>query len=93
MADIAFHATFPEKELEKEKTVVLEEINFYKDSPSELIFDDFEDLVFAGHPLGKNILGTPASVRGLHRQDILDFIRYAAAFLFLRQQTFEWRLN
>ncbi|MBR4786390.1 MAG: insulinase family protein [Bacteroidales bacterium] len=75
LADIAFHATFPEKELEKEKTVVLEEINFYKDSPSELIFDDFEDLVFAGHPLGKNILGTPASVRGLHRQDILDFIR------------------
>lgn len=74
LSDIFFHATFPEKELEKEKTVVLEEINYYKDSPSELIFDDFEDLVFAGHPLGKNILGTAASVRRIRREAILDFI-------------------
>lgn len=76
LSDIFFNATFPEKELEKEKTVVLEEINFYKDSPSELIFDDFEDLVFAGHPLGKNILGTRQSVRKLKRQVILDFIAH-----------------
>ena len=74
LSDIFFHATFPEKELEKEKTVVLEEINYYKDSPSELIFDDFEDLVFAGHPLGKNILGTAASVRRMRREAILEFI-------------------
>lgn len=76
LADIFFHATFPDKELEKEKTVVLEEINYYKDSPSELIFDDFEDLVFAGHPLGKNILGTRQSVKRLKRQTILDFIAH-----------------
>lgn len=74
LSDIFFHSTFPEKELEKEKTVVLEEINYYKDSPSELIFDDFEDLVFAGHPLGKNILGTKQSVRKIKRQEILNFI-------------------
>ena len=74
LSDIFFHAVFPEKELEKEKTVVLEEINYYKDSPSELIFDDFEDLVFAGHPLGKNILGTKQSVKKMKRQVILDFI-------------------
>lgn len=74
LSDIFFHAVFPEKELKKEKTVVLEEINYYKDSPSELIFDDFEDLVFAGHPLGKNILGTKQSVKKMKRQAILDFI-------------------
>ena len=74
LSDIFFHSTFPEKELEKEKTVVLEEINYYKDSPSELIFDDFEDLVFEGHALGKNILGTKQSVKKLKRQYILDFI-------------------
>lgn len=74
LSDIFFHATFPEKELEKEKTVVLEEINYYKDTPAELIFDDFEDLVFSGHPLGKNILGTKKSVMGMTRKGILDFI-------------------
>ena len=74
LSDIFFHAKFPEKELEKEKTVVLEEINYYQDSPAELIFDDFEDLIFAGHPLGKNILGTKQSVKKMTRQGILDFI-------------------
>ncbi len=75
LSDIFFHATFPKKELEKEKTVVLEEINYYQDSPAELIFDDFEDMVFSGHPLGKNILGTKKSVMKMTRQGILDFIR------------------
>ena len=75
LSDIFFHATFPEKELEKEKTVVLEEINYYQDSPAELIFDDFEDMVFSGHPLGKNILGTKKSVMKMTRQGILDFIK------------------
>lgn len=74
LSDIFFHATFPEKELEKEKTVILEEINYYEDTPSELIFDEFEDLVFAGHPLGKNILGTKKSVKNMKRQSILDFL-------------------
>lgn len=75
LADILYNATFPEKELEKEKEVVLEEINYYRDSPSELIFDEIEDIVFAGHPLGRNILGDKKSVRKLKRNDIVQFIR------------------
>ena len=74
LADIFFHATFPQKELEKEKTVIFEEINYYNDSPSELIFDDFESLVFYQHDMGKNILGTKDSVQQIHREDIMDFI-------------------
>ncbi len=74
LADIFFHATFPKKELEKEKTVIFEEINYYNDSPSELIFDDFESLVFNGHDMGKNILGTKESVQQIHREEIMDFI-------------------
>jgi predicted Zn-dependent peptidase len=73
--DILFHSVFPEKELEKEKQVVMEEIRSYQDNPSEQIFDDFEDMVFAGHPLGKNILGTARSLKLMKRKDILDFMR------------------
>ncbi len=75
LADIFFHATFPKKELEKEKTVIFEEINYYNDSPSELIFDDFESLVFCQHDMGKNILGTKESVQQIRREYILDFTR------------------
>lgn len=74
LADIFFNSTFPEKELEKEKNVVFEEINFYNDSPSELIFDDFESLVFRNHAMGRNILGTKESVGSISRADITDFI-------------------
>ena len=56
LSDIVFNSTFPEKEIEKEKEVIIDEINSYKDSPSELIFDDFEDLIFKNQPLGRNIL-------------------------------------
>jgi predicted Zn-dependent peptidase len=62
-ADILFHSTFPEAEIEREKDVVLEEINSYNDSPSELIFDQFEELAYEGHPLAHNILGTKRNVR------------------------------
>jgi len=62
-ADILFCSTFPENEIEKEKDVVLEEINSYSDSPSELIFDQYEELAYAGHPLAHNILGTKRNVR------------------------------
>jgi len=72
--DIVFHSTFPEDELEKEKGVILDEIASYLDQPEEAIYDDFEDLVFAGHPLGRNILGTTESVEKLSRKDIRDFI-------------------
>jgi predicted Zn-dependent peptidase len=61
--DIFFHSVFPEKELIREKQVVMEEIRSYRDTPDEQIFDDFEDRMFTGHPLGKSILGTPASLK------------------------------
>lgn len=74
-ADVAFHSVFPEKELEKEKEIILDEINSYKDSPSEEIFDEFENLLFAGHPIGRNILGTAESLEKLNRSNLLRFIR------------------
>jgi predicted Zn-dependent peptidase len=73
--DILFHPTFPEKELLKEKQVVMDEIRSYQDNPADQIFDDFEDLVFAGHPLGKNILGTVKSLKHLTRNDLLGFMK------------------
>ena len=75
IADLVFHSTFPEKEIEKEKDVVVEEINSYRDSPSELIYDDFEELAFAGHPLAHNILGKPRDVRHFNSQRLRDFMR------------------
>ena len=62
-ADILFHSTFPEAEIEKEKDVVIEEIDSYNDSPAELIYDHFEELAFEGHPLAHNILGSKRNVR------------------------------
>lgn len=73
--DIVFHSTFPEEEMEKEKSVILDEISSYLDQPEEAIYDDFEDLIFAGHPLGRNILGTAESVNKLSKKDILSFIQ------------------
>ncbi len=75
-ADIAFRSTFPENELAKEKEVILDEINSYLDSPSDEIYDLFEETVFKGHPLSRNILGTAELVKGFHRQDILDFVAH-----------------
>lgn len=74
-ADVAFNSTFPQKEIEKEKDVIIDEINSYYDSPGELIFDDFEDLLFKGHSLGRNILGTIENVERISRQDILRFVK------------------
>jgi len=73
-SDILLNSTFPQKELEKEREVVIDEINSYKDSPSEQIVDDFEDQIFAGHALGNNILGTPKNVRKFTREAIQKFI-------------------
>ena len=72
-ADIVFHSVFPEKEIEKEKDVVLDEINSYKDNPGELIFDDFEELIFPDHPLGRNILGKPDLLRSFKSKHALNF--------------------
>jgi predicted Zn-dependent peptidase len=74
LSDILFNSTYPQKELNREKEVVLEEINSYKDSPSELIFDDFEELIFDGHPIARNILGNPVNLKNFTRDAILKFI-------------------
>ena len=74
-ADIVFHSVFPEKEIEKEKEVVIDEINSYKDSPSDRIFDDFEELIYPDYPIGRNILGSEKAVKGLRRDDIIDFVK------------------
>jgi len=75
LADIVFNSSFPERELEKEKEVILDEINSYKDSPAELIFDDFEDMIFKGHPIGRNILGEPKSLKKYTRENLLSFVK------------------
>lgn len=75
LADISIHANFPEKEIQKEKEIVLDEINSYLDSPSDKIFDDFEGLLFKDHPLGENILGTPESVNAFGKKDLEDYMR------------------
>ena len=73
-SDILINSTFPDQELKREKDVIIDEINSYNDSPSELIFDDFEELIFEGHPIGRNILGTPENVRSFNREDIRRFM-------------------
>ncbi|MDR1056159.1 MAG: insulinase family protein [Prevotellaceae bacterium] len=74
IADITFNSVFPEKEIEKEKTVIYDEIDSYRDSPSELIFDDFEDLLFTGSPLGRNTLGSKRMLKRFTINDIRRFI-------------------
>lgn len=73
ISDIVFNSTFPEKEIEKEKEVIIDEINSYKDSPAELIFDEFEDLIFKNQPLGRNILGQADKIRTYNREDLILF--------------------
>lgn len=72
--DISFNSTFPEKEIKKEKDVIFEEINSYLDSPSDSIFDEFDELIFPDHAMGKNILGTEESLQSFTRNSILDFM-------------------
>jgi predicted Zn-dependent peptidase len=74
LSDIVFDSVFPEKEIEKEKSVVIDEINSYEDSPSELIYDDFERLVFGSTGLGRMILGTEKKVKEFSSSMIKDFI-------------------
>ena len=74
LADIAINSVFPEKEIEKEKEIVLDELNSYLDNPSEKIFDDFEALIFPKHPLGNNILGTPETVQSFDRNSLKKYV-------------------
>lgn len=72
-SDILFHSEFPENELLKEKDVVIEEINSYKDYPAELVYDEFEELAYQGHPLAHNILGTKKNVKHFSAQHVREF--------------------
>lgn len=74
ICDIIFHSTFPAVEVDKEKEVIVDEINMYKDSPEERIYDEFEDLLFAGSELGHNILGTKRDLARLGSEKIARFV-------------------
>ncbi len=74
LTDITFHATFPQKQIEKERTVILEEMAMYQDSPEDAIQDDFDNLIFKDHPLGRNILGNRQSVSNFQQSDFQKFI-------------------
>ena len=74
IGDVIFCSTFPERELKKEREVIADEINSYKDSPSERIYDDFEDLMFKGSELGHNILGSKASIAKFDTEAMRRFV-------------------
>ena len=73
LVDITLGSTYPQAEMNKEVEVVIDEIESYNDSPAELIFDDFENLVFRGHPLGRNILGEAGRLREFRSLDVQRF--------------------
>lgn len=73
IADIIQHSSFPDRELEREKEVICDEINTYKDSPADMIYDTFEDMIFAGSELGHNILGSKSSLMRYNGQAIRTF--------------------
>lgn len=73
LTDIVFHSTYPQPEIDKEVEVIIDEIQSYEDTPSELIFDDFEELIFPNHPLGRNILGKPDLLHQFKSEDALRF--------------------
>jgi predicted Zn-dependent peptidase len=73
--ELVTQATFPENEINTEKGVVIDEIHSYKDTPSEDIYDRFEEMLFKGHPLSGPILGTVASVKKITREELLKFVR------------------
>lgn len=74
LCDMMFNSLYAQREVDKEKEVIIDEINSYKDTPSELIFDDFEELLFAGSTLGRNILGTPKQLKGIERHHLTDYV-------------------
>lgn len=73
LTDMVFHSVFPRHEIEKEKEVICDEIESYNDSPAELIYDEFENIIFRNHPLGHNILGTSEGVRAFTSEDAKRF--------------------
>lgn len=75
LLELATCPTFPEHEIQTEKGVVIDEIHSYKDTPSEDIYDRFEEMIFKGHPLSGNILGTTVSVKKITRDELLKFVK------------------
>jgi len=75
LSDLIFHSQFPEAEIEKEREVVIDEIHSYEDSPSELIFDEFENRLFVGHDLGHAILGDEESIQRFTSDSCKEFVR------------------
>lgn len=74
LTDLVFHSTYPQQEIEKELGVILDEIQSYEDTPSDLIFDEFEGMLFKGDSLGNNILGDPTRLRGFTTADAMRFV-------------------
>ena len=75
IVDITFNSTFPEKEIEKEKEVILDEINSYKDSPADMIFEEFDEMIFDKHPFGRTILGTEKSLKAFTAENLKAYHR------------------
>ncbi len=75
LTDIVFHSVYPQAEIDKEVEVICDEIESYNDSPAELIYDEFENIIFKDSPLGHNILGTAEQVRSFKTEDALRFTR------------------
>ena len=75
LTDIVFHSLYPQHEIDKEVEVICDEIESYNDSPAELIYDEFENLLFEGHPLGHNILGNAEQLRTYTTADAFRFVR------------------
>lgn len=74
LTDITFHSVFPEKQIDRERMVILDEIAMYTDSPEENLQDEFDEVIFGQHSLGKNILGTEETLRNFQKQHFVDFI-------------------
>ena len=75
LTDMVFHSTYPQHEIDKEVEVICDEIESYNDSPAELIYDEFENMLFEGHPLGHNILGNAEQLRTYKTADALRFVK------------------
>lgn len=75
LADITFHSTFPSTQIQREKHVILEEMSMYYDDPEDSLQDEFDSIVFSGHSLGMNILGTKETVSSFRQKDFRDFVK------------------
>ena len=98
LTDIVFNSTYPQHEIDKEVEVICDEIESYNDSPAELIYDEFENMLFEGHPLGHNILGDAEQLRTYKTEDALRFVRRNyrpdnAVFFIYGNISFKWLIK